>query len=77
MAVVYPAFCRVWVSSRSGWGKVQPRLTKPVMPQEWAHWPVSRQARLGEQVGLAQKAWRKRTPSSASCWICGVGMAWP
>ena len=47
------------------------------MPQLWAHWPVSRLARLGEHVGLAQKAWRKRTPSPASRWMCGVGTAYP
>ncbi len=47
------------------------------MPQLWAHWPVSRLARLGEQVGLAQKAWRKSTPSPASRWMWGVGTAYP
>ena len=33
------------------------------MPLEWAYWPVSRQARLAEQVEAAQNALRKIIPS--------------
>ena len=42
-----------------------------------AHWPVSRQARLPEQVGAAQNASRKSTPWSESRWMFGVGTWWP
>jgi hypothetical protein len=45
------------------------------MPLEWAYWPVSRHARLPEQVGAAQKALRKMTPSSARRWMFGVLVA--
>ena len=43
------------------------------MPLSTPYWPVSRQARLPEQVGIAQNASRKRTPWSASSWMFGVG----
>ena len=33
----------------------------PSIPLRWGHWPVRRAARLGEQVGAALKARRKRT----------------
>ena len=36
----------------------------PSIPFECAYWPVSRQARLAEQVEAAQNAWRNSTPSS-------------
>ena len=47
------------------------------MPLVWGYWPVSKAARLGEQVGLAQKAFRKRTPWVARFWRWGVWMGWP
>ena len=47
------------------------------MPLLWPYCPVSRQARLAEQVGAAQNAWRKSTPWSASAWMFGVGTWWP
>jgi hypothetical protein len=43
------------------------------MPLLWQYWPVRREARLPEQVGAAQNAFRKRTPWSASSWMLGVG----
>ena len=45
------------------------------MPFWCGHCPVSSAARLGEQVGAALKAWRKSTPSAASRWMFGVGVA--
>ena len=47
------------------------------MPLEWAYWPVSRHARLPEQVGAAQNALRNITPSSASFWMFGVCTGYP
>jgi len=47
------------------------------MPLLCADWPVRRAARLGEQVGAAQKHWRNRTPCSARRWRLGAGTSWP
>ena len=44
------------------------------MPFVCPYWPVSRQARLAEQVGAAQNALRKRIPWSARRWMFGVGI---
>ncbi len=43
------------------------------MPLLWQCRPVSRLARLPEQVGVVAKASRKSTPWSASIWMFGVG----
>ena len=53
----------------------QPRWARPSIPLPAPPWPVSRQARLPEQVGIAQKASRNSTPWSASSWMFGVGTA--
>ena len=47
------------------------------MPLEWAYCPVSRHARLAEQVDAAQNALRNSMPCSARPWIRGVGIACP
>ena len=55
----------------------QPRWARPIIPFVWAYWPVSRHARLAEQVDAAQNARRNATPSSASRWMRGVSTAAP
>ena len=55
----------------------KPRWASPIIPLECAHWPVSRHARLPEQVGAAQNAWRNSRPWSASRWMFGVGTGCP
>ena len=62
-----------------GWADVEKAVERgAVVPAQahalWAAWPVKRAARLGEQVGAAQNAWRKSTPSSASRCKFGVGI---
>ena len=47
------------------------------MPFECGYWPVTRLARLPEQLETAAKALRNSSPWSASSWMFGVGMKWP
>lgn len=47
------------------------------MPAECGAIPVSNAARLGEQVGAAENAWRNVTPDSASAWNAGMATGNP
>ena len=47
------------------------------MPLLCPYCPVSRHARLAEQVGAAQNAWRNSTPWSASACTLGIGTGSP